>query len=79
MQFKPARIACAATLTQASTVGLSACSTSPSNASSTGCSKTYTVGFSHPIGEAEVIKALKSFAKGDDTKVGYVDLDTPRM
>ncbi|MDQ0864612.1 sugar ABC transporter substrate-binding protein [Arthrobacter globiformis] len=74
MQFKPALIACVATAALASTVALSGCSGSASSASNADCEHTYTIGFSHPIGEAEVIKALKSLAKDHATKVGCVEL-----
>ncbi|WP_353713548.1 sugar ABC transporter substrate-binding protein [Arthrobacter sp. K5] len=74
MRFKPALTACAVTLALASTVTLSGCSTPSSSATSAECPKTYTVGFSHPIGEAEVIKALKSLAKDYSTKVSCVEL-----
>jgi len=74
MHLKPALVAGVAALALASTASLSACSAPTSSSSNGECSKTYTVGFSHPIGEAEVIKALKSLAKEYSTKVGCVDL-----
>ncbi|GGV28499.1 sugar ABC transporter substrate-binding protein [Paenarthrobacter nicotinovorans] len=74
MHLKPTLIAGVAALALASTASLSACSAPASSSANAECSKTYTVGFSHPIGEAEVIKALKSLAKEYATKVGCVDL-----
>lgn len=44
------------------------------DASGKACEDTYTIGFSHPVGEAESVKAVKKFAQRRADEVGCVDL-----
>lgn len=44
------------------------------NAAGKTCTKTYTIGFSHPVSEADSVKALKRFAQQRADQVGCVKL-----
>lgn len=54
-----ARLVSAAAILLGTALALTACSTAATSSASADCDDTYTIGFSHPVGESAFAKALK--------------------
>ncbi|MBW9111979.1 sugar ABC transporter substrate-binding protein [Microbacterium trichothecenolyticum] len=58
-------------------MGLAGCSAADATATGAdgeACDETYTIGFSHPVGEADAVKQVKGFAQAHADEVGCVEL-----